>query len=637
MPRVPNPFAAPRRWDLDRTHGDAGGCATAPAGPARSVSSAVLPRLAPNPFAPASDVAAEGGRLQRAVDRDAHQDPAARGLRRAASATAPPAPDRNAGAARTEHADGAAAVGAYASPSEAAREAQAPPAPAQAAGGGARGATDATPPGVRPSGAAGAGHDPAPPGTAPGEPDGPGEPAGPDADSAMGQGAGLMAAVRGPPPPPPALPFLAHAHKPFEAGPGEGAPALPPLWPSSAPPAPPPPALPFLAQHARRFDAEDDAPGSGGVAAGTPACGAAGSVAASGWGAPGGPAADLTPSSTPPSSPPPALPFVARAHRGFNRQDSNDSMSGERARVLPPLLPARPRADGPTALPFAAHAAAGFPPAKGAAADDAPLRATAPRATAAADAVAGRSGTAEAAQASAPALRGIKRARAPSDELETLPAEAGCERAGPSSAAGAADSAGPEAGLAGKGRAGDAGGGGLRAATRARGGKEGLEMPAGHALWLTFEDAALEEKFRAWHSLRLSKVRGARPAGVCLSLLALPAPCSREELLATQTGDASCQVHTGRQGRMRSLNNPTHGRKPPGGALVRASGACIGAPAAAVRAAGRGADAGAAGRRWTPSAWALLWSSSCGWASASRTAWHSTRRSRTSPSWRCWA
>ena len=90
-----------------------------------------------------------------------------------------------------------------------------------------------------------------------------------------------------------------------------------------------------------------------------------------------------------------------------------------------------------------------------------------------------------------------------------------------------------EAGLAGKGRAGDAGGGGLRAATRARGGKEGLEMPAGHALWLTFEDAALEEKFRAWHSLRLSKVRGARPAGVCLSLLALPAPCSRKELLAT--------------------------------------------------------------------------------------------------------
>jgi len=251
--------------------------------------------------------------------------------------------------------------------------------------------------------------------------------------------------------------------------------------------------------------------------------------------------------------------------------------------------------------------------------------------------VAGRSGTAEAAQASAPALRGIKRARAPSDELETLPAEAGRERAGPSSAAGAADSAGPEAGLAGKGRAGAAGGGGLRAATRARGGKEGLEMPAGHALWLTFEDAALEEKFRAWHSLRLSKVRGARPAGVCLSLLALPAPCSREELLATQTGDASCQVHTGRQGRMRSLNNPTHGRKPPGGALVRASGACTGAPAAAVRAAGRGADAGAAGRRWTPSAWASLWSSSCGWASASRTAWHSTRRSPTSPSWRCWA
>jgi len=525
MPRVPNPFAAPRRWDLDRTHGDAGGRAPAPAGPARSASSAVLPRLAPNPFAPVPEGVGGRGPPQRADEREAHPDPAARGLRRrAASATAPPARDGNAGAACWERADGVASGGAHASPSEAAREAQAPPAPAQAAAGGGRGAMDATPPGTRPGGAAGPGRAPAPPGSAPGDLGGPGEPDGPDADSAAGQGAGLVAAVRGPPPPPPALPFLAHTHKPFEPGPGEGAPALPPLWPSSAPPAPPPPALPFLAQHARRFDAEDSArePG-GGVAAGALACGAAGGVTVGGRGPSGRPAADLTPSSTPPSSPPPALPFVARAQRGFNRQDSNDSTSGERARVLPPLLPARPRADAPAALPFAAHAAAGFPPAEGAAAADAPRQPAAPQVTAAANAAAGRSGAGEAAQASAPALSGIKRARAPSDELEALPAEAGRERAGPSSAAGAADGAGPDAGLAREGRAGAAEGAGPRAATRSRARKEGLEMPACHALWLTFEDAALEEKFRAWHSTQLSKVRGACPAGARLRLPALPA------------------------------------------------------------------------------------------------------------------
>ena len=179
---------------------------------------------------------------------------------------------------------------------------------------------------------------------------------------------GVVAAVAGPPPPPRALPFEAHVHEAFTAGPGEGSPALPPLWPSTASPLRPVPALPFAAQldgFGREGSVEPAPLGAGsatqlgnGVARRPPApsLGSLGAAAGAGfWGE------GLMPSDAPPRPPPPpAFPFEARARRGFNRRDSTDSTAGELAPVLPLLLPSMPHADVPEALPFAARAAAGF-------------------------------------------------------------------------------------------------------------------------------------------------------------------------------------------------------------------------------------------------------------------------------------
>ena len=521
LPPVPpmwNPFGAPRQWTPGDGAGPAlngyvNGSAAAPAArPLRLANSALLPAAARhNPFAvmPRWEGVAAGG--DPAAPGAAGQDPGAadQGLRRATSVTLPPmAPVWNpfAGAARWSPENGAAARAAQALPAAAAGGHRAPPAasePAPNAGG-------AAPPGFGPGEAAGARSAPGPLG-----PGAPGRCAW-SGDATAEQSPGLVACVPGPPPPPPALPFLAHTRDPFEPGPGEGPPALPPLWPSPTPPAPPPPALPFIAYRARSFDPEEGSPGvPNGMVRGLAARPRTGDALADAagrpalLGEPGGLGRSLTPSAAPPSSPPAALPFVGCARRSFNRRDSADSTAGELPPVLPLLLPSQPQAPAPGALPFAAQAAAGFPPGEGDAGGEAPVHAGTAQAEPTPAAVGGWLGGEEAVAGGA-SVGSVARMRGSLSEIEA-PREAAVERA---AASGAADGRGRAAADADPTPQGGGGGSssGVKAAGRA-GGKEGLEMPACHPLWLTFENAAIEEKFRAWHSAQMSKVRARAVAG----------------------------------------------------------------------------------------------------------------------------
>ena len=646
MPPVWNPFGAPRQWTpgdgaAPALNGYVNGSAAAPAArPLRLANSALLPAAARhNPFAfmPRWEGAAAAG----APAAPAEQDPGAadQGLRRATSVTLPPmAPVWNpfAGAARWSPENGVAARAAQALPAAAAGGPRAPPAPSEPApnaGGAAR-------PGSGPGAAEGSRSAPGPLG-----PGAPGRGAA-SRDAIAEQSPGLVACVPGPPPPPPALPFLARTRDPFEPGPGEGPPALPPLWPSPTPPAPPPPALPFIAYRARSFDPEEGSPGvRDGMVRGSAARLRAGDAVADAagrpapLGEPGGLGGSLTPSAAPPSSPPAALPFVGCARRSFNRHDSNDSTAGELPPVLPLLLPAQPQAPAPGALPFAAQAAAGFPPRAGDAGGDAPVHAGTAQAEPTQVAVGGRLGADEAAAGSA-SVGSVGGMRGALSEIEA-PHEAAVERAAASGAADERGRAGVDADLAPQGGGGGSSSGG-KAAGRA-GSKEGLEMPACHPLWLTFENAAIEEKFRIWHSAQMSKVRACAVAGrrlrICIMPLSLTA-CAGECRSSTGRWAAVCSravagshaavtmqpwhvLHAGALYRLPAPWTPQlsalcHRGRP--GRLMTprtAHGTCA--------------------RRWTPSMWASPSSSSCGWASASRTAWRSTRRSRTRLSWRSWA
>ena len=379
------------------------------------------------------------------------------------------------------------------------------------------------------------------------------------ADAAAGPGAGALGALghHGPageaqadqdlvvaaaapplPLPPPALPFVAHRHEPFVAAPGEAEPALPPLWPASKPSTPPPPALPFATRLNWGFDspgasespaeanADAAAHGNGTLArmpaAVLPVASANGEGDQNGFHrGPGLPAAALLPSRVPPHAPPPAYPFAARARRGFNRRDSTDSTSGELAPVMPPLLPSKPGPAGPEAFPFAARAAEGFRALGAPAEEDRPsgLQASdrapeqAPEAyPAPSDEVSPEQEPLEEpaelpAAAARPGflLSGVKRLRGPSSDFRaSFEAPAGGSGSG-TPGVGASSSKRADFGV-GQLRMGRAGGffWGRRGA--AAKGKEGLQMPACHPLWLTFEDASLEEAFRVWHSTQMSKV-----------------------------------------------------------------------------------------------------------------------------------
>ena len=376
------------------------------------------------------------------------------------------------------------------------------------------------------------------------------------AGGAQADGAIVAAAATPPLPlPPPALPFVAHAHEPFVAAPGEGDPALPPMWPASKPRTPPPPALPFATRLTWGFDSQGsseaparaEANGSAAVygngslarmpAAVLPPAAANGEAGQDG-GALGPSAAGLLPSSLPPHAPPAAFPFAARARRGFNRRDSTDSTSGELVRVLPPLLPSKPCPAAPAALPFAARAGEGFQANGPEGEEDMVRRIQTPAQAPEAPSEPSDEGLPERAPAQAPEapsepLDEVHTEQVPSEEPAKLPTAAarpGCllsgvkRLRGPSSefrASFEAPSKGtgpgtPVAGASSSKRAADFGGGQLRMG-RAGGffwgrkgpasmGKEGLQMPACHPLWLTFEDASLEEAFRVWHSTQLSKV-----------------------------------------------------------------------------------------------------------------------------------
>ena len=356
----------------------------------------------------------------------------------------------------------------------------------------------------------------------------------------------LVAAAAAPPLPlpPPALPFVAHAHEPFVAAPGEAEPALPPLWPASKPSTPPPPALPFATRLNWGFDSPGT-PESPVGANGNVAVHGSGSLArmpaavlpvasANGEGGQNGfireaglPAAALLPSSVPPHAPPPAFPFAARARRGFNRRDSTDSTSGELAPVLPPLLPSRPGPAAPEAFPFAARAAEGFH-AVGAeevrlsalqASEQAPEQAPEASSEPSDEVSPEQAPSEEPAELPVAAARpgfllsGVKRLRGPSSEFrasfEAPPGGTGSGTPG----VGASSSKRGDFGV-GQLRLGRAGGFFWGRQGPAGRGKEGLQMPAGHPLWLTFEDASLEEAFRVWHSTQMSKVP---PGRVCIS------------------------------------------------------------------------------------------------------------------------
>lgn len=381
---------------------------------------------------------------------------------------------------------------------------------------------------------------------------------------------GLVAAAAAPPLPlpPPALPFVAHAHEPFVAAPGEAEPALPPLWPASKPSTPPPPALPFATRLTWGFDSPgtSEAPveanssaavhGNGSLArmpaTVLPVASANGEGGQNGFsGAPGPPAAALLPSSVPPHAPPPAFPFAARARRGFNWRDSTDSTSGELAPVLPPLLPSKPCPAAPQAFPFAARAAEGFHANGAEAEEDRPSGLQAPEQAPEASSEPSDEVSTEQAPVEEPAglpvaaarpgflLSGVKRLRGPSSAFRaSFEAPSGGTGSGtPGVGASSSKRADSGVGQLRMGRAGRFFWGGKGAAGK---GKEGLQMPACHPLWLTFEDASLEEAFRVWHSTQLSKV----PPGRVWTSACLDTPCWHRGAVPELRDTASCPLIT---------------------------------------------------------------------------------------------